>query len=219
MIQIRDTLQVKFGKIDQAVELFTRPAAPAPPQIVPGHRLEVLTDVSGPMYTLVNEFAVENLAEYEEKRLEQFRQPQFDEWFRQFQLFVEGGRREYYNAEGPYQVWSKSGVVVVREVYRAYKWQIQNAVSLLRRYGGLLVDRGVGRNPRILTDASGQMFRAVIEIETDEMTVWEKQRRELFKQVEFQVWFNQMLTTVESGFHEFFRVEYTSSEGLAPGQA
>ncbi len=219
MIQIRDTLQVKFGKIDQAVELFTRPATPAPAQIVPGGRLEVLTDISGPMYTLVNEFAVENLAEYEAKRQEQFRQPQFEEWFRQFQLFVEGGRREYYNAEGSYDVWSKPGVVVVREMYRAYKWQIHNAVSLLSRYGGLLVDRGVGRNPRILTDASGQMFRAIIEIETDEMSLWETQRRELFKQVEFQVWFNQMLTTVESGFHEFFRVEYTSSDEPVPGGA
>lgn len=210
MIQIRDILQVKFGKIDQAVELFTKPSTPAPAIIVPGHHFEVLTDISGSMYTLVNEFTAQGLSEFETLRDQQFTAPEFDAWFKQFQLFVEGGRREYYTVEGFYNAWSSAGLVIVRETYRAYKWQIHAAVSLLQRYGGLLVDRGVGRNPRTLTDASGPMFQAIIEIETESMSTWESQRRVLFRQVEFQVWFHQMLTTVESGFHEFYRVEYTS---------
>ncbi len=210
MIQIRDVLQVKFGKIDQAVELFTKPSAPAPAIIVPGHHYEVLTDISGGMYTLVNEFTAQGLGEFETLRDQQFATPEFNEWFKQFQLFVEGGRREYYTVEGSYKTWSNPGLIVVRESYRAFKWQIRSAVPLLQRYGGLLVDRGVGRNPRILTDASGPMFQAIIEIETESMSTWESQRRLLFQQVEFQVWFHQMLTTVESGSHEFYRVEYTS---------
>jgi hypothetical protein len=169
----------------------------------------VLTDITGAMYTLVNEFVVVSLAQFGELQERQFAQPEFDEWFRQFQLFVEGGRREYYNVEGTFDTWSRPGVVVVREAYRAYKWQIHQAVALLQRYGGLLVDRGVGLNPRILTDFSGPMFQAVIEIETESMSTWESQRRTLFREVEFQVWFNQMLTSVEAGQHEFFRVEYT----------
>lgn len=210
MIQIRDVLQVKFGKIDQAVELFTAPPDHSLAVTVPGHRFEALTDISGPMYTLVNTFVVNDLAEFTRLRDEQYREPAFDEWFRQFQLFVEGGRREFFTVEGAYNVWSKPGVVVVRECYRAYKWQIQNAVSLLQRYGGLLVDRGVGQNPRILTDASGPMFQAVIEIETGSMSAWESQRRELYRQVEFQVWFNQMQTAVDAGTHDFYRVEYAA---------
>jgi hypothetical protein len=210
MIQIRDVLQVKFGKIDQAVELFTDPSTPAPAIIVPGHRFEVLTDISGDMYSLVNEFVAEDLNEFESLREKQFDAPQFEKWFKQFQLFVEGGQRAYYNVEGPYEAWSDAGVVVVREAYRAYKWQIHTAVSLLKRYGGLLVDRQVGRNPRILTDLSGPMFQAIIEIEVENMSKWESQRRLLFREVEFQVWFQQMLTSVESGRHEFYRVEYNS---------
>jgi hypothetical protein len=210
MIQVRDVLQVKFGKIDQAVELFTKPTIPAPAIIVPGHYYEVLTDISGSMYTLVNEFVAQDLGEFETLRDQQFATPEFSEWFKQFQLFVEGGRREYFTIEGAYKSWSSPGLVVVRETYRAYKWQIHNTVALLQRYGGLLVDRGVGQNQRILTDASGPMFQAVIEIETESMSTWESQRRELFRQVEFQVWFHQMLTTVESGAHEFYRVEYAS---------
>ncbi|HEX7973001.1 MAG TPA: hypothetical protein VF498_01210, partial [Anaerolineales bacterium] len=204
-IQIRDILQVKFGSIDQAVELFTRSEGLVP-FATPEFHLDVLTDVTGPMYTLINEYVVPNLAGFEAKRDESFKQPGFEEWFRQFQLFVEGGKRDYYNVEGPYTAWSRPGRIVVRETYRAYKWQIRNTVSLLQRYGGLLVDRGVGENPRILTDASGPMFQAIIEIETESMSAWEARRREVFRQTEFRVWFNQMLTAVDAGSHEFYRV-------------
>ena len=208
MIQIRDVLQVKFGKIDQAVELFTQLSLPVSERVVMGQHFEVLTDITGKMYNLVNGFVVENMAEFTEMREKQFSQPEFERWFRQFQLFVEGGRREYYNVEGLIQTWSRRGVIVVRETYQAYQWQIHTAVALLRRYGSLLEFYNVGSKPRILTDVSGPMFQAVIEIETDSLSTWEGQRRTLYREVEFQVWFNQMMTSVEAGSHEFFHVEY-----------
>jgi hypothetical protein len=211
MIQIRDIFQVKFGSIDQAVELFTKPLTLAPALFPPDQHFEVLTDISGKMYTLVNTYVTQDLGQFEILRDQLFATPGFDPWFKQFQLFVEDGRREYYNVEGPYEEWSGPGMVVVRETYHTYKWQIHNAVSLLQRYGGLLVNRGVGQKPRILTDASGPMFQAAIEIETDSLSSWESHRRSLFNEVEFRVWFNQMLTSVESGSHEFYRVEYTTS--------
>ncbi len=210
MIQIRDVLQVKFGKIDQAVELFTQLSRPISERVLIGQHFEVLTDITGEMYTLVNESVVENLAEITAMRERQFNQPEFKQWFTQFQLFVEGGRREYYNVEGPLKTWSQPGVVVIRETYQAYKGQIQFAVELLKRYGGLLEFFGVGKNPRILTDATGPMFQAVIEIETESMSFWENRRRTLYREVEFQVWFNQMMTSVEAGTHQFFRVEFVS---------
>jgi hypothetical protein len=209
MIQIRDVLQVKFGKIDQAVELFTQLSAPASQRIVMGQHFEVLTDITGAMYSLVNEFVVNDMAEFSQLRAKQEAQPEFERWFKQFQLFIEGGRREYYTVEGPLVTWSRPGVVVVREAYRTYKWQIHTAVGLLQRYGGFLEFFGVGSKPRILTDLSGPMFQAVIEIETESLSTWENQRRDLYRQAEFQVWFNQMMTSVEAGSHEFFRVEYS----------
>ena len=210
MIQIRDVLQVKFGKIDQAVELFTQLSVPVSERVVMGQHFEVLTDITGKMYNLVNEFVVENMAEFTAMRERQFSQPEFEHWFKQFQLFVEGGQREYYNVEGPIQTWSRRGVIVVRETYQAHQWQIHTAVALLQRYGGLLEFFNVGSKPRILTDVSGPMFQAVIEIETENLSTWESQRRVLYREVEYQVWFNQMMTSVEAGTHEFFRVEYTS---------
>ncbi len=210
MIQVRDVLQVKFGKIDQAVELFTQLSTPASKRIVMGKHFEVLTDITGEMYTLVNEFTVDDLAGFTVMRDQQFNQAEFDEWFQQFQLFIEGGRREFYNVEGTIHTWSQAGAVVVRETYQAYKWQIQTAVGLLKRYGGLLEYFGVGKNCRILTDASGPMFQVVIEVETENMSTWEDRRRTLYREVEFQVWFNQMMTSIQAGTHQFYRVEFTS---------
>ena len=209
MIQIRDVLQVKFGKIDQAVELFTQLSLTDTDRIVMGKHFEVLTDIAGEMYTLVNEFIVEDMAEFTAMTEKQTSHAEFKRWFKKLQMFVEGGRREYYNVEGPIQSWSQPGVIVVRESYRAYKGRIRAAVDLLQRYGGLLEFYGVGSKPRIFTDVSDSMARAVIEIETKSLSTWESQRRATYREVEFQVWFNQMMTSVDAGTHEFYRVEYT----------
>ena len=117
--------------------------------------------------------------------------------------------REYarYTIEGDCEDWSRAEVVVVRQVYRALKWQIRPAVALLQRYGALLTTFGVGHRPRILTDVSGPMFQAVIEIETDSLSDWETKRRLLFREPDFQAWFAQLRSQVEAGVHEFYRVE------------
>ena len=121
MIQVRDVLKVKFGEIDQAVALFVRPNTPMLSYMTPEFHFNVLTDISGDMYTLVNEFTVQSLGDFEAMRDRSFTEPGFEKWFGQFQMFVEGGRREFYNVEGPYAAWSRPGLIVVRESYRAFK--------------------------------------------------------------------------------------------------
>ena len=211
MIQVRDVFQVKFGSIDQAVALFARLPQAAPPYSSAAVHYHVLTDISGPMYTLVTEYLADNLGEWEKMRDAGFAAPDFAQWFKQFQLFIEEGRREYFTLESECEDWSRPGVIIAREMYHAYKWQIRPAVSLLQRYGALLVDCGVGQRPRILTDAGGPMFRVVIEIETETMSRWEEQRRDMFQRPEFQVWFKQLITVVKGGWHEFLRVEAGAS--------
>jgi hypothetical protein len=207
MIEVRNAFQLKFGRIDQAVELFRRlpvVAGSAPD----GVRQQGMTDISGSMYTFVTELTVASMAEWEVMRSSTFDRPGFGEWFKQFQLIVESGRLELFTIEGAHPGWSRPGVVVVREVYRALKWQIRPAVALLQRYGALLVDSQVGRNPRVLTDLSGEMFTTVIEIETDGLSDWETHRREMYRRPEFQAWFAQLSSSVEKGWHEFYRVEF-----------
>jgi hypothetical protein len=87
MIQVRDVFQVKFGNIDQAVALFAQlpKIASYSPADVHYH---VLTDISGPMYALVTEYMTANLGGWEQLRDAMFAAPEFNEWFKQFQLFV-----------------------------------------------------------------------------------------------------------------------------------
>src|SRR5688500_11064726 len=189
MILIRDMYQLRFGRIDQAVSLFSRlPQTRSGPAPLQHH---ALTDISGSMYTFVSELMVANLAEWDTIRTSFYEQRGFAEWFKEFQLIVQSGRHEFFTVEGEHTGWSRPGVVVVREIYNALKWQIRPAVNLLQRYGALLTDFGVGRNCRILTDLSGVMFRAIIEIETDGLSEWETNRRNLYQQPDFQAWFTQ----------------------------
>ncbi len=207
MIEVRDVFQVKFGKIDQAVDLFKRLPEVSAAFTETALHYHVLTDVSGPMYTLVTEFVVNSLAAWETSAEKILGAAGFGDWFKEFQLLIDGGRREFYTIEGQCDDWSRPGVVVVRQNYRAHKWQIRPAVALLQRYGALLTAFGVGRNPRILTDLSGPMFQAVIEIETEDLSGWEVKRRTLYREADFQAWFMQLRSGVESGAHEFYRVE------------
>ena len=207
MIQVRTAYQIKFGKIDQAVALFTRLPQLVLSEASGSMHYHLLTDISGPMYTLVEEIMIPNLGVWDTTRDRLFGHTDFAEWFKEFQLIVEGGRHEFYTIEGTCEDWTRPGVLVVRQVYRAFRWQIRPAVTLLQRYGALMADAGAGRNPRILTDVSGEMFQAVIEIETDGLSEWESHRRTLFTRPEFQLWFVQLTGVVDAGAHEFYRVE------------
>jgi hypothetical protein len=207
MIQIRDVFQLRFGRIDQAVDLFRR--LPRVADTGPAPLLHhALTDVSGPMYTFVSELVCQNLGEWDDVRSNFYEQPRFAGWFKEFQLIVVRGRQEFFTIENQHLGWSQPGVLVVREVYHALKWQIRPAVDLLQSYGALLADTGVGRNPRVLTDLSGEMFRAIIEIEVDGLSDWENKRRDLYHLPDFQAWFARLSSHVEAGSHEFFRVEF-----------
>ena len=206
MILIRNIYQLKFGRIDQAVGLFQRMPEVAG-RASATVRQHALTDISGPMYTFVSELLAPSLARWEQARSEFYDQPGFEEWFREFQQVVQVGHQDFFTVETEHAGWSRPGVVVVRECYRAVKWQIRRTVDLLGTYGALLEDAGVGRRPRILTDLSGEMFNAIVEVETDDLAVWESSRRALYPRADFQAWFAQLSSCVEAGSHEFWRVE------------
>ena len=59
----------------------------------------ILTDMSGPFFTVVTETEFESLAEFEQKSGEIFSTPEFGEWFGCMTKLVESGRREFYNIE------------------------------------------------------------------------------------------------------------------------
>lgn len=61
--------------------------------------IRILTDASGPMFTVVMEQEFESFSEWEKRRSETFSHPDFGEWFARMEQLVESGRREFYNLE------------------------------------------------------------------------------------------------------------------------
>ena len=59
-------------------------------------RFRILTDVSGPFFTVVTEAEVESLAAWEGGFREAMNQPWMEEWFGRMQPLVESGSREFY---------------------------------------------------------------------------------------------------------------------------
>ena len=132
MIQVRDTFQIKFGKIDQAVELFRtlREHSTVLPQGQATY--EVLTDLSGDMFTLVTATHLDAVAEWERLAPATWAEPGFKEWYKSFQLFVSDGQRRFYTVEQANEGWSGPGAVVVRTCFRTLEWRVAETVDLLR---------------------------------------------------------------------------------------
>ena len=91
MILVRDVFQAKYGRGDELVALFK-----AFPNNIP-YKFRILTDASGPFFTVVTELVVESLAEYERLLPVEFGSPEFPAWFEKMVPLVESGRREFYH--------------------------------------------------------------------------------------------------------------------------
>ncbi len=96
MIVVRDVFQAKYGKGGELVELFKEANQLWPRE----YGTRILTDASGPFFTVVTETEVESLAEWERLAAEIFTLPNFGDWFSRMVGLVESGRREFYNVAG-----------------------------------------------------------------------------------------------------------------------
>src|SRR3989304_5333509 len=156
MIQVRDSFQIRFGKIDQAIDLFLRLPKEVPEVFQPaGARIELLSDISGTMYTLREAMHFRSLEAWDESSQALFARPEFQEWFKDWKQFVEDGNREFFHVEHDKGGWSGKGAVVVRSCFRALPWRVHDAVDLLKDHGAMLADSGVGQRGRVLTEARG----------------------------------------------------------------
>ncbi len=97
MIQVRQVFQAKYGRGDELVALFKEFAQrmEAAGRPMPASRL--LTDASGPFFTIVTEYEVESLGAWETMFKESMGQSWMGEWFGRMVPLVESGSREFYN--------------------------------------------------------------------------------------------------------------------------
>jgi len=63
-----------------------------------GHRnARLLTDLSGPFFTVISDGEYESFAEWQADGQQIFGDPRFAAWFERMTALVESGRREFYN--------------------------------------------------------------------------------------------------------------------------
>jgi hypothetical protein len=93
MIVVRGVFQAKYGKGNELVQLLKEGNAMWPS----GRNARILTDLSGPFFTVVSEAEYDSFGAWEASAGGIFGDPRFAAWFERMTALVEGGRREFYN--------------------------------------------------------------------------------------------------------------------------
>jgi hypothetical protein len=101
MIVVRNVFRLKFGKTKEAVALVKQGMA-IQQRVLSGVEFStrLLTDVTGPFYTLVLELTVPNLATFESQAPKLFGDKEWQANYQQISLLVESGYREVFSVVG-----------------------------------------------------------------------------------------------------------------------
>jgi hypothetical protein len=102
MILVRLVFQTKWGKAQQVVDGFKQTGEIARRVIGPKARSRILTDLSGPFHTVVQEIEVESLAEWERLRVAMFSNPEFQQAQAGVDPLIKSGYTEFYTIEATY---------------------------------------------------------------------------------------------------------------------
>ena len=98
MIVVRNVFRLKFGKAKEAVALMKEGLA-IQNRVMAGQDFStrVLTDVTGPFYTLVLEITVPNLAAFESNAPKLFGNKEWQDHYQKVGALVESGYREVFS--------------------------------------------------------------------------------------------------------------------------
>jgi hypothetical protein len=99
MILVRFVCQARFGKASEVVAGFKQSNEIARTFVGPHVRARILTDLSGPFDTVIQELEVESLAEWERLREVIFANPEVQEAEAAAPNVIESGRTEFYTIE------------------------------------------------------------------------------------------------------------------------
>ena len=98
MIVIRNTFQVNFGKMKEAVPLLKENMARA--VAAGGKPGRLMTDVTGAFYTLVLELEFDDMADADRNMNTIGKLPGWQETYQKFCAVVDSGRREIFSVVG-----------------------------------------------------------------------------------------------------------------------
>jgi len=95
MILVRNVFQIKFGKMKDARALWKEGIT----LMNAANHPRLLTDLTGPFYTLVLETTHKDVAALEADMRNEMSQAAFGAWYQKFIPLVDSGRREMYTIE------------------------------------------------------------------------------------------------------------------------
>ena len=96
MLIARQVFQAKYGQGDQLVALLKELNTRLQEAGGTAPRFRILTDVTGPFFTVVTEVEIESLAAWEGRFSDSMDHPWMGEWFGRMTALVESGGREFY---------------------------------------------------------------------------------------------------------------------------
>jgi hypothetical protein len=102
-ILVRFICQAKFGKASEVVAGFKQSGEIVRTIVAPNIRTRLLTDLSGPFDTVVQEIEVESLAEWERLRAMIFSNPEIQEAEAALSSLIKSGRTEYCTIEAEWR--------------------------------------------------------------------------------------------------------------------
>ena len=99
MVLVRFVFQAKWGNAQKVVDEFKENAEMMQRIFGPEVHGRILTDLSGPFHTVVQELEVESLAEWERIRVAMFNNPEFQQAQESGENPFISGRTEFYTIE------------------------------------------------------------------------------------------------------------------------
>ena len=99
MILVRMVFQAQPGQAGEMAKLIADNFDLVKKMTGEDVKVRVLTDLSGPFDTVVEEIVVDSLAAWEENRARMFSSPEFTEAFADRRVSYVSGRTEYYTIE------------------------------------------------------------------------------------------------------------------------
>jgi hypothetical protein len=100
MLLVRQVFQAKYGRGDELVALFQELNTRMRDEGELSPQFRILTDASGPFFTVVTETEVESFAAWESGFREAMGRPWMEDWFSRMMPLVESGSREFYTIAG-----------------------------------------------------------------------------------------------------------------------
>src|SRR5439155_22293116 len=97
-------------------------------------------------------------------------------------------------------------MIVVRLIFQA-KFGKAGELANQFKTGTRQIGERYGGRSRVLTDLSGQFDTVVMEIEAENLALWERNRSEVFTSPEFRETFGRTSELILSGRTEFYNIE------------